>query len=69
MTRKDYIIIAAVFKARMDALQMSTVPGRLQRMLEVRVTAEAMADQLKYDNSRFDHDRFLTACGVTKELA
>jgi hypothetical protein len=55
MTRKDYVLIAAVIKAASDA------PGYSERNAFV---AFALADALALDNPRFDRARFLTACGV-----
>ena len=60
MTRKDYILIAKAIKdaatgypeARPDAVQQS------------EDIAFGIAEALAGDNSRFDRDRFLRACGV-----
>lgn len=48
MTRKDYIKIAAIIKARGADVDL----------------ANDFADLLEDDNERFDRERFLTACGV-----
>jgi hypothetical protein len=58
MTRKDYELIAAVFKAQ-----------RTEYILEhhkyaVESAVLDMADALAAENPRFDRERFLAACGV-----
>jgi len=60
MTRKDYIIIAEVFK-RMLASPDTACAGPVA----VQRTAESLATELYYDNPRFDRSKFLAACGVT----
>ena len=54
MTRKDYKLIAAALKRageRCDA----------DKDGDVWLAASEIADALKADNPRFDHDRFMTA--------
>ena len=58
MTRKDYILIAEVFRVELERCD-----GRAQD--GVAFAARSMALRLSQDNPRFDHDRFLKACGVT----
>lgn len=63
MTRKDYIIIAAVFKQMLeDPASAAAGPIALKR------AAERMAHALKQDNSRFDYSRFLAACGIKETV-
>jgi hypothetical protein len=58
MTRKDYQLIASALKeSREDCIT------ELAR-LGVQVTAIKIAKALKRDNSRFNEDRFLDACGI-----
>lgn len=48
MSRKDYVRIAAIIKARGSDVDL----------------ANDFADLFEEDNERFDRERFLTACGV-----
>lgn len=56
MTKKDYILIALVFK---DARNDEVVESPAIDCLALR-----MARCLKLANPRFDTDKFLNACGV-----
>lgn len=58
MTRKDYIAIAAILKARRTL--HASASGKT-----VDAIAKDLCSMLKADNPNFDRDRFLTACGVT----
>jgi hypothetical protein len=58
MTRKDFVAIAAVFKNQLDV----TVDSDERRTL--RNMAHEIADVCADTNPRFDHGRFLDACGV-----
>lgn len=68
MTRKDYQLIAAAFKARRDTeigLYNSTREERYARTAQgVALAASDLARALKAENPRFDTARFLVACGV-----
>lgn len=48
MTRRDYIKVAAIIKARGADVDL----------------ANDFADLFEEDNERFDRERFLAACGV-----
>lgn len=56
MTRKDYILIADVIKQNHAPHNDSETLWRV---------ACALADVLENDNPRFDHSRFMQACGVS----
>lgn len=64
MTRKDYELLAAAIKRATDTankqeeyiLQCAEVAG-------IQQAAQAIAKELHADNPRFDHARFLRACG------
>lgn len=58
MTRKDYELIAGVFRYEIEA---EPHDGRRDAVID---TAERMAVELKADNPRFDSNRFLKACGA-----
>mgnify|MGYP001581387785 FL=1 len=58
MTRKDYIVIA---RAIARACTRPINPDQLSGVVHC---ADALADELKRDNPRFDRGRFLKACGV-----
>jgi hypothetical protein len=53
MTRKDYILIAKTIN---DAYYLDQ-----NKKLTI---ARDFADELSFDNPRFDRARFLTACGL-----
>ena len=57
MTRKDYILIAAVINRVGDDPTVNT--WTLWRL------ANELSDRLAQDNPRFDRERFLKACGAT----
>lgn len=56
MTKKDYIAIARVLKSAEFAESTANMTRDY--------IAREMATMLARDNSRFDRDRFLAACGV-----
>lgn len=58
MTRKHYIEIARILSERHG------VSPTIVEKATVRAIAYQMADMLKVDNSRFDRERFLSACGL-----
>jgi len=60
MTKKDYELIANVIhQAKYTANIMGPDCSRIYRKIAVD-----MADRLAGNNSRFDRDKFLKACGV-----
>ena len=56
MTRKDYILIADVIKQHQAPHNDTDTLWRVSC---------ALADAFENDNIRFDHARFMQACGVT----
>lgn len=56
MTRKDYVAIAAALAAHQTAV------SRLE--VERKLIAQSIAKVMQQDNPRFDHTRFLKACGI-----
>lgn len=60
MSRKDYVLIAGVFKARLDG-------GDCDERHCVVQLAKEMAKAFRQDNERFDKSRFLLACGLTDD--
>lgn len=64
MSKKDYILLAGVLSQYNKAMQAIDykITGK-EMMKELSVT---LAQALKGNNSRFDSDRFLTACGIIK---
>ena len=60
MTRKDYVLIAEAIEPVVTATHLDPLV-----IAGARRTAFRLADSLAADNPRFDHDRFLKACGVT----
>jgi hypothetical protein len=61
MTRKDYRKIADVLLSHMHVADQfhSESYGEV-----VEFIAKDLAHMLKYDNPRFDREKFLAACGV-----
>lgn len=55
MTRKDFDLIAKAIKG-------SVLVGQRDNS-QLKRTAEGVAYALMSTNERFDHERFLTACG------
>lgn len=69
MTRKDYVALAAALK---DAKPLSTRP-QMRNLYGAEdetpytvwcASVYAVSDVLGRDNTRFDRERFLTACGA-----
>ena len=60
MTRKDYELIAGAFAFAVDKYDGEdwTMQGAGAAI------ARLLADELAEDNSRFDREKFLAACGV-----
>lgn len=66
MTRKDYVLIADVFKAQQTVFVTGSVGWHAVRATAVRM-AEELLTASKYDlngNKSFKPDVFLAACGV-----
>lgn len=57
MTRKDYVALASAIKRAKDAYR-DTLEAKA-----IYLTAEEVAFVCKQDNPRFDHVRFMQACG------
>ncbi len=62
MTRKDYIALADAIRFSLPIEENSA--EYLAQFHGVRRTAFSISDVLARDNSRFDRERFLKACGV-----
>ena len=62
MTKKDYQIIANVFKKKIDPIYKDYSRNTEWELLEN--LAIDMADALQADNTRFNKDTFLKACGL-----
>jgi len=56
MTKKDYILIARSF-ARLNFTNTTNEPNK------AKWVAKELAEILKGDNSLFNKEKFLTACG------
>ena len=66
MTKKDYIAIARVIND--GALINCATAADVQMNRRTRHTiARRLADVMAQGNSRFDHERFLEACGIPLE--
>ena len=65
MTKKDYEVIAkGIAKAKSSLSYASVCMPETDRSIET--LAGAIAYELKLDNGRFNEEKFLTACGLTK---
>jgi hypothetical protein len=62
MTRKDYVIIAQVFRTAINYERDFNKSEESAKA--IKNTAEFMAGVLAQGNPRFDSARFLTACEV-----
>ncbi len=66
-SRRIYESVASHFKAEVDDVQEAdelTEVEKSSAMCAFRALAERMAIVFKADNSRFDKDKFLRACGL-----
>lgn len=62
MTKKDYILIASILEQK-----FSEVRGKnYEASIAVRSIVDRLATGFKDNNTRFQVDKFLTACGITK---
>jgi len=61
MTRKDFELIARVFKR-----EMALEDGETFRHFTIGGLARLMASELRYTNPLFNRERFLDACGVSE---
>jgi hypothetical protein len=66
MTRKDYCLLAAAIAGAASATMPGpSLPAHADPARKLhRAIAFTLANALACDNSRFDRQRFLTACGV-----
>ena len=59
MTKKDYVMIAEIFKSNREDF----IEGE-DGYTVIRIMAHQIANALQEDNPRFNRALFLTACGV-----
>lgn len=69
MTKKDYEVIAYVINGRIENAKLSLHFGYSDEDISHALNtlsdlADMMAYEFSLDNSKFDRDKFLTACGV-----
>ena len=62
MSKKDYVLIAKVIMAE----RITWCKDAIIAHKAIDSIAHTLAQTLKLENPRFDSDRFLTACGITK---
>jgi hypothetical protein len=58
MTRKDYVLIAAALKQSFSPIYQTSGGAQWEQCVY------DISDVLEKDNSRFDRNRFLIACGL-----
>lgn len=66
MTRKDYVALAAAFRAKRPVPTMANHYTRVayaSHCIQWRHDVKAIVDVLAADNPRFDQDKFLLAAG------
>lgn len=67
MSKKDYILLARVIKSQVDSASTCVdYQDKEQGEYWTKELAKVLAQTLKLENARFDSERFLTACGITK---
>ena len=59
MTKKDYIKFAEVFR-----LNLESVKHNEEQQVAIARVVDDIALVLSEDNLRFNHSKFLTACGI-----
>lgn len=69
MTKKDYEVIAYVINERIENAKLSLHFGYSDEDISHALNtlsdlADMMAYEFSLDNSKFDRDKFLKACGV-----
>lgn len=63
MTKKDYILLAKAINKAYSSLRYASVNmGETKRCLDV--TVDALAYELKLDNTLFDEHKFVQACQI-----
>lgn len=65
MTKKDYELIASAIKANYD-MAINSHDLKPTPDYVIKLVAETIAGVLAQQNDKFDRNRFLQACGVTK---
>ena len=66
MTKRDYDLIAAVFKANIDVCHEEGLSAHARAYARL---AKQLASELLNTNPRFHMSKFLTACGVVHEVS
>lgn len=66
MTKKDYIRLAEALATAASHDRMFTAPDRAVWQSAIAEAAVQIARVLRSDNSRFDWERFMDACGVER---
>lgn len=64
MTRKDYVLIAEVFKGSASTLLFDTAIETQAAYRQWRFIVKDMGDVLEANNPKFDRNKFLQACGI-----
>lgn len=63
MSKKDYIKFAGLIRDRIQDLKGGYYAQWYNRVQELEMIVQDMIHIFEQDNSAFDRDRFLTACG------
>lgn len=62
MTKKDYELIAEAINSTVSHYHPWAISNVMNEALE------ALCEALKLDNPNFDRDKFMTACGMNRQV-
>jgi len=64
MSKKDYVLLVGVLSQYNKAMQ--AIDYKITGEAMMRELSVTLAQALKNENTRFDSERFLIACGINK---
>jgi len=62
MTKTDYEMVASVIKFTLETYQDNP-----ESILTISILVDRLADELEFDNPKFNRNKFLNACGIEQE--
>ena len=68
MSRKDYELVAGVFRNHVVSMMTCGKDNYAAQVTELGILAEDMASALQGNNPRFNRARFLQACGIPQTV-
>ncbi len=66
MTKKDYVLIARIFNKNITSKGERENAPIWKTTTVNEAVAKQFAEVLGNENPKFDHSKFLSACGITK---